>query len=138
VRDLHARSPAAAAAAAFDANDAAAGGGGSRGVGRAGVLDSKAVHTALASAVRAAAMRRRLVVIATRHSFGAPAPPAVSPHPGGGVQGGPVYKEYMAKSWQQVVTHRLTMYHSDPGSDRVDLHWAGPHHMPAGELGGCE
>ncbi len=55
--------------------------------GRAGVLDLAAVHGALSGAVRAAARRRRVVVIATKAAYAPPAPPAPpTPH---GVPGAP-------------------------------------------------
>lgn len=128
----NATAPRHAAAAMHDAfNDA-------RGIDstKPAILDARAVHGALAAAVRAAALRHRLVVVATRHSYGATAPPPPRQH-GGGIPG-PVYREYMSSSWQQVVTHRLSLYQSDPQSLRIDAHWVTPQQAPAGELGGNE
>ena len=47
---------------------------------------------------------------------------------------GPVYREYMAKSWQAIVSHRLTLYRPDPNSGRVCAHWAAPQQQPAGDF----
>ena len=123
-----------AAQAAF--NDARGGGGNPPGPA---ILDARTVHGALSSAVRAAAMRHRVVVIATRHSYGAPAPPPQQ-QPGDVRVGipGPVYREYMSRAWQQVVTHRLSLYQSDPSSLKIDTHWQQPQQQPSGELLGTE
>lgn len=108
-------------------------------------LDWPTVHGALAAAVHGAARRHRLVVIATKHSFGSPsAPPTQAAQPPGALAAaprggrpcvpGPVYREYMAKAWQDVVTHRLTLYKPDPSLGRVLAHWAAPLQYPAGVL----
>jgi DNA-repair protein XRCC2 len=106
------------------------------------ILDARTVHGALASAVRAAAMRHRVVVIATRHSYGSPAPPPQQPAGQGDARGGgipgPVYREYMSRSWQQVVTHRLSLFQSDPSGAKIDTHWVAPQQQPGGELLGTE
>ena len=105
------------------------------------ILDARTVHAALASAVRAAAMRHRVVVVATRHSYGSPAPPPQQPPGQGDARGGipgPVYREYMSRAWQQVVTHRLSLYQSDPSRAKIDTHWVAPQQQPGGELLGTE
>jgi DNA-repair protein XRCC2 len=91
-------------------------------------LDARTVHSALAAAVGAVARKRRLVVIATKHSFGLPTPPAA------GTGGGPSFREYMSKEWQAEVSHRLHLFHPDAQSARVSAHWMAPLLASAGDL----
>lgn len=92
------------------------------------VLNARNVDEALSRALKGVAQRRKLAVLASRHGYGRPPPPAAAGH------AGPAYRENMSPSWRELLTHRLTLYAPEMGGARVCAHWLQPVSCAAGDF----